>query len=527
MTPVRKTSITAYEMLDYIVRVTGDRPALKGEDRELTFAQWQQAALKVASALAGRGVGRGDYVAVLTYNRIEQYVLLYATMMLGAVYVPINYRLAPGEILYILNQADARAVFADADELCERVDAVAGDSQLQLFVRIGEGTGRQAGRWEGYDGFVEGAATARPGFVPELDTPIYQMYTSGTTGFPKGVVVTQQQLACFIVSSFLIPPRVEYGKPHLIVAPLFHAAALCTSLVVLFIGRPVVVLRDFDPLQLVEVLAREKIAEVVLVPAMLQAVLQNVPDLEQYDFSHLEKIIYGASPITVDLLKRAMQVFKCNFQQGFGMTEIVAAATALTVDDHVRALAGKPELLRSCGRAMASVELRIVNPETRAPLPAGEIGEIAIRAPHIMLGYSKQPEKTAEVLDEEGWYYSGDGAYMDEEGYVYIKDRIKDMIVSGGENVYPAEVENALMHHPDLVDVAVIGVPDDQYGEAVVAVCVAGGERVPSGDELIAFCRDRIAGYKIPRRYEFVDQLPKNPSGKLLKRELRETYLPS
>ena len=273
-----------------------------------------------------------------------------------------------------------------------------------------------------------------------------------------------------------------------------------------------------------QTLVAEQAADVMVVPAMLLAVLQHVPDLHQYDFSHLEKIIYGASPITVDVLERSMAAFGCQFQQGFGMTETVASATALNADDHIKALNGRPELLRSCGRAGLFVDLKIVDAETRAELPAHEVGEIAIRAPHVMEGYSKQPDKTAEVLDEDGWYYSGDGGYVDEEGYVYIQDRIKDMVVSGGENVYPAEVENALMSHPDIADVAVIGLPDEKYGEAVVAVYVpVMGARIDDGD-IVEFCRSRIAGYKIPRRYECVEQLPRNPSGKILKRDLREQF---
>lgn len=520
---MRKTAITTYEMLDYFVRICGDKPALKQDNSMLTFAQWQEESLKVANALAAAGIGTGDRVAVLTYNRIEQFVILYATMKLGAVYVPVNYRLAAGEFKYILNQSETKAIFVDDEDLGGKIESIADETGLSTFIKISaESTPSE--RWQSFESFIANSPSTAIDFEPLPETPVYQMYTSGTTGFPKGVMVTQQQSANFVVHALWVPPRVDAGKPHLAVAPIFHAGALCSSLMALCVGRPVVILKDFSPLQFVETLVNEKISDVMVVPAMLLAILQHVPNLDQYDFSNLVKIIYGASPITVEVLERSMTAFGCQFQQGFGMTELVASATALTADDHVKAVNGRPELLRSCGRAGVFVDLKIVNPETHEEVAVGEVGEIVLRAPHVMEGYSKQPDKTAEVLDEDGWYYSGDGGYVDEEGYVYIKDRIKDMIVSGGENVYPAEVENALMSHPDIMDVAVIGLADDKFGEAVVAVCVPAPGVEIDAETMIGHCRERIAGYKIPRRYECVEQLPRNPSGKLLKRELREQF---
>jgi len=520
---MRKTAITTYEMLDYFVRISGDKPALKQDDRMLTFAQWQEKSLKVANALATAGIGAGDRVAILTYNRIEQFVILYATMKLGAVYVPVNYRLAASEFKYILNQSEAKAIFVDDEELGEKIDSIAGETGLATFIKIGAESA-QPGRWQSFESFIADSPATSIDFEPLPETPVYQMYTSGTTGFPKGVVVTQQQSAAFVTHALWIPPRIGAGKPHLAVAPIFHSAALCSGLMCLCVGRPVVILKDFNPVQFVETLVREEIADVMAVPAMLQALLEHVPDLEQYDFRKLEKVIYGASPITVDVLERSMAAFGCQFQQGFGMTEIVASATTLTADDHIKALNGRPELLRSCGRPGLFVDIKVVNPETREELAVGEVGEIVLRAPHVMEGYSNQSDKTAEVLDEDGWYYSGDGGCVDEEGYVYIKDRIKDMIVSGGENVYPAEVENALMSHPDITDVAVIGLPDDKFGEAVVAICVPVPGAEIDAETMVDYCRERIAGYKIPRRYECVEQLPRNPSGKILKRVLREQF---
>lgn len=525
---MRKTAITAIEMLDYYVRISADIQALKQDLRELTYGEWQQQAKDLANTLSASGIGIGDRVAIMTYNRIEQFILLYATMILGAVYVPINYRLAPQEVAYILKQSEAKIIFSESDDLCANIDAITSETSLNNFIRLDAAAvgGAVNGCWKSLEKLrIDSADAIHPeqNFEPAADTVVYQMYTSGTTGFPKGVMVTQQQLANFVVSTLLIPPRVDAGKPSLIVAPLFHAAALCNGIVTLCMGRPVVILKEFEPLQLVKTLVSEKIAEIMLPPALILATLKSVKNLNEYDFSHLEKIFYGASSITVDVLRRAMDSFQCDFQQGFGMTESVASTIILTVDDHHKALNDRPELLLSCGRAAAFSEVKIVDPETRQELEKTQIGEIAVRSSFLMEGYSKQSDKTAEVY-KDGWYYTGDGGYMDKEGYVFVKDRLKDMIVSGGENVYATEVENVLMSHADITDVAVIGLVDEEYGEAVVAVCVRAENSSASDGDMIAYCREHLAGYKIPRRYEYLDELPRNAAGKLLKRELRERF---
>lgn len=520
---MRKHSITAIELFDYYTRVKRDAVAITQGETVLSYGDFDRQASAIANALHQSGIGEGDRVAALSLNRIEQILLVYATMKTGAVYVPINFRLAGPEIRYILEQSEAKAVFAEPGDLMSRVDSIVDEVPAEIYIALNDAPQGQD-RWQSLNDFVSTGESVVKQFEVLPETPAYQMYTSGTTGFPKGVVVTQQQLAFCIYHATLTPPHIADGKPALVVAPLFHAAGLCAAMIALASCRPIVILREFDPTAVVATIANHKIAEVMLVPAMIQAILQSVPDLKSFDLSSLEKIAYGASPITVEVLSQAMKAFDCCFQQGFGMTEVVASATALTHDDHVRALNGKPELLRSCGRAGAFVEVKIVDPETRQEMPTGEVGEITIRAPHVMEGYSKQPDKTAESIDKDGWYFSGDGGYLDDEGYVYIKDRIKDMIVSGGENVYPAEVENVLMSFPGIKDVAVIGLPDEKFGEAVVAAYVVDKDAEFSEEDAIAFCRNNLAGYKIPRRYLLVEELPRNPSGKILKTELRERY---
>ena len=517
----RKTAITATEMIDFYVRIQPEAYALSEGDQSLSYGDLNAIAERLASALQQRGVKDGDRVAIMTLNRIEQVTLIYATMKIGATYVPINFRLAPPEVRYVLEDAGVSVLFVETEPFQAVVDALEDLPQLETRVLI---DGESSGQWIGWNNLLnEGnefceLATYAP------SRPVYQMYTSGTTGFPKGVVITQQQLASFVIHVSLIPPQLPIGACHLTVAPLFHAAALCSAVGVLCLGRSTHILREFDPLNFVQTIVSRNIADTTAVPAMLQAIIATVPDLESYDFSSLRKIAYGASPITEDLLRRAMVVFDCDFQQGFGMTEVVALVTTLTAADHRRALAGRPELLRSCGRPGPFTNVKIVDPGTRAELKPGEVGEIAIESPLMMECYAGMPDKTAEVI-EGSWYYSGDGGYVDDEGYIYIKDRIKDMVVSGGENVYPAEVENALASHSSIADIAVIGLPDEKFGSVVVAVAVAADKaEIPSDEELIEFCRPLIAGYKIPRRYEFVDELPRNASGKLLKNKLRSMF---
>jgi acyl-CoA synthetase (AMP-forming)/AMP-acid ligase II len=255
---------------------------------------------------------------------------------------------------------------------------------------------------------------------------------------------------------------------------------------------------------------------------MIQACLVTVPDVAARRYEHLKIITYGASPIAEQTLRRAMEVFRCDFTQGYGMTETSAVLTTLTTADHQRALAGRPELLLAAGRAVMGTEIRIVDADDR-DVPPGAVGEICGRGPQLMRGYWNLPEASAEAL-RGGWMHTGDAGRMDAEGYVYIQDRVKDMIVSGGENVYPREVEDVLFQHPAVADAAVIGVPDAQFGEAVKAVVVLRADATATAEELVEFCRGRLGGYKRPRSVDFVAALPRNPSGKVLKRELREPY---
>jgi acyl-CoA synthetase (AMP-forming)/AMP-acid ligase II len=356
----------------------------------------------------------------------------------------------------------------------------------------------------------------------DRDDPFIQLYTSGTTGNPKGVVISHHNLLQLTLMNVIATPlRPQPGSAGIVCAPLFHIGGAGSIVAGLFNGQHTLLHRIFDPARLVDDMESNPVTSIFLVPAMIMAILQ-LPDIDKRDFSQLQTIFYGASPISETVLRRAMEVFQCEFVQMYGMTETTGTVVNLTPDDHRRALAGKPELLRSCGRPSVGVQIKIMDLEGRE-CPIGEVGEIWVRSDTNMLHYYNLPQATAENLTD-GWIHTGDAGYLDGEGYLYLKDRIKDMVVSGGENIYPVEVENALAKHDAVADVAVIGVPDNQYGEALLAFVVTKPGTSLDIETMIAFCRDKIAGYKIPRQLQVVKELPRNPSGKILKKILREPY---
>jgi acyl-CoA synthetase (AMP-forming)/AMP-acid ligase II len=347
------------------------------------------------------------------------------------------------------------------------------------------------------------------------------MYTSGTTGRPKGAILSHAAV-CANVEQLNAVVELVAGDRFLIVAPMYHAAASINVFTVVRQGGTLVIMEEFDPHAVVDTLAGRHIRATVLVPAMIQACLVQVPDAGQRSYDDLRYIGYGASPIAAETLRCAMEVFGCDFAQGYGMTETTAVVTALTARDHRRALGGEPGLLLSCGRPLPGTEVRVVDAEQR-DVPVGDIGEVIVRGPQLMRAYHNLPEATAAALAGY-WMHTGDAGCLDGEGFLYILDRVKDMIVSGGENIYPREVEDVLFEHPAVADAAVIGVPDEQWGETVKAVVVLRAGRAADESELIEFCRVRVAGFKSPRSVDFVDELPRNASGKVLKKDLRAPF---
>ena len=344
------------------------------------------------------------------------------------------------------------------------------------------------------------------------------MYTSGTTGVPKGVLTTHRNLAAAAETS----PYWNFDADSVSLTPLpmFHIGGIGWAFLGLWNGATTVLVSEFDAATVLDVIERQHVTNAVLVPTMLQ-LLTAVPGAAERDYSALRSIAYGASPITTPVLKAALRTFRCSLYGIYGLTESTGGVVQLDPEDHDPD-GPREYLLRSAGRPLPWVELRIADPATGDELGSGEIGEVWLRAPNVMAGYHRRPEETAAAITPDGWLRTGDGGFVDDDGYLFLTDRIKDMIVSGGENVYPVEVEEVLSQHPDVEEVAVIGLPDEQWGEVVTALIVPRAGTMPSSVELIDFARSQLAGYKLPRSVELVSELPRTPTGKVLKRELRD-----
>jgi len=506
-----------HDFLDYRARDFGQAEfAVQGE-RVLTYEQARKLSVQIADALVESGLQIGDRVAVLSKNSIEMVLIYYAASRVGVVPVPLNYRLAAPEWAYIINDAGARVLIAAAD-MAAALEPSAGELEsVERKIVVG---GAQADwqTWQHWLAEAEGKDHSR--HIDE-GCDVYQMYTSGTTGRPKGAVLTHAALSGQLHQATLAF-GFKQGDRTLLVAPLYHAAAAVTAFGTVQAGGCIYIQEDFDPAEVVRALSQERIAAVMLVPAMIQFCLVAVPDIRERSYDDLRLIIYGASPIAEQVLRDAIDVFDCDFIQGYGMTETTAFLCLLMPDIHRRALAGEPHLLLAAGRTVIGTDVRIVDDHDN-DVPNGTIGEICGRGPQIMRGYWNLPEATEKAL-QDGWMHTGDAGILDDEGFVFIQDRVKDMIVSGGENVYPREIEDVLYQFPGVAEAAVIGIPSDAWGEEVKAVIVRKEGNDFSADEVLAFCKGKLGGYKRPRSVDFVEAIPRNPTGKVLKKELREPY---
>ena len=505
--------------VDYIGFQATTRPAApfgSDTDQSLNYGQAWQKLGRVAARLQASGIGKGERVAILSKNSLDNLLVFLGCARAGVVPVAINYRLTADEVGFIAEDAEVRLIFIDGEFAPLLGPYLAGVEQVSIVGALGG-----ANTLDHWLGDVSEPAPV----VINGDDVLFQMYTSGTTGLPKGTLLTHRNLISNSIQAPLTTGRAPgVGDRGLIIAPTFHALGLMGALVALFYGSELILHRDYDPVGMIETMANDNITFVSVVPVMLQFSLACVPDIENYQFPNLKWINYGASPISVDLLKRCLKIFDCKFNQGYGQTESTSVLTFLTNEDHMRALKDKPELLHSCGRAVFGTELRIVD-EQGNTLPTGEVGEILGRGPQVMKGYWKRDDATAKTV-VDGWLHTGDAGYLDADGYLFIKDRVKDLIISGGENIYPAEIENVLMAHPKIADAAVIGVPNETWGEVPLAVLVVGEHGEITIEELVAHCRESLASFKIPKHLEYVTALPRNPTGKILKKELRASIVP-
>ena len=498
---------------DVVRRHAASRPdviAIRCGPRALTYGELDERSSRLAQALLSIGVRAGDRVAHLDRTAPEVVELLFATSKIGAVTVPLNWRLAPAELETIVADAGAAAMIAGpgyrdiAREIAARVPR-------QLHV-VDSG--------EDYERRLACHSPLDPGHRGEAGEVAVQMYTSGTTGLPKGVLTTQRNLAAAFLSAEVW--LFDSESVSLTPLPMFHIGGIGWAYLGLVSGATTILVSEFDAAEVLDLLERERVTNAVFVPTILQ-MLAAVPGAAERDYSSLRSITYGASAITTPVLRAALRTFRCPLFGVYGLTETTGGVVQLAPEDHDTD-GPRQHLLRSSGRPMPWVEMRIVDPASGSDCAAGDVGEVWLRAPNVMAGYYKRTAETAASLLADGWLRTGDGGFRDLDGYLFLTDRIKDMIVTGGENVYPIEVEEVLSQHPGVADVAVIGVPDERWGERVIALVIRASDATVESDELVAFARERLAGYKLPRLIEFVAALPRSAAGKVLKRELRAKY---
>ncbi len=497
----------------------GAKTALSYQDRSWTYAELDSDANRVAQALLAAGVQPQDRVAFLDKNSPEYFPFLFGAGKVNAVTVAVNWRLAPPEMEYILGNAEAKVLLI-GDEFLGHLDKMDLPTVTTTIV-VGSGGG-----FTSYEDWLAEQPDEDPLIPSAIDDTCYQLYTSGTTGLPKGVELTNDNFFSMLPAAsdewFF-----DSDSVNLVAMPLFHIAGSGWGVVGLYNGGSNVLLRDIDPPEILKLIPQYGITNALLVPAVLQFLLMT-PGIDGTDFSSLRAMVYGASPITEEVLVGSMKAMGCKFIQAYGLTETTGGVTILRAEDHDPG-GPRADLLRSAGRPWGDVELRIVNTATGEDCPDGEVGEIWCRTVQNMKGYWANDEATEQAFPEgkgddgRGWFTTGDAGYL-RDGFLYIHDRVKDMIVSGGENIYPAEIENVLMAHPEVADAAVIGVPSERWGETVKAIITPAPDSDPSAEDLIAYTRENLAHYKCPTSVDRMDVIPRNPSGKILKTELRIPY---
>jgi len=504
------TTVTLDDLFQRQVAARGDKIALRFEGDDVSYKELSRRATQLGHGLEDLGVKPGDRIAYLGKNSLAYVEYFLGAIKAHAVTVPINWRLAEPEVRYVLENSGARILLVEAS-----FEALADKIALGLPRLVTGGREDTFGAWRDRQ-----SADDLP-LCTDPDEPALQLYTSGTTGRPKGAVLTHRTLLGLRTDRERLPEWYRWSSDDvsLIAMPVAHISGTGWAIWTLQQGATGIISREFDPNSVFDQMVRHRINKVMLVPTAMQIAVRH-PQAKHTDFSFLRYVYYGGAPLPSALLGECAAVFRCGFVQMYGMTETSGTIVALAPEDHDPANAAR---LRSVGKPLPGVELKIIDPAGNE-LPIGASGEIATRSSANMAGYFELAQATAETIDAEGWLRTGDVGYLDADGYLYLQDRAKDLIISGGENIYPAEVENAIFGHPAVSEVAVIGVPDDKWGESVKAVVVLAAGAEPDEAGIIAWAAQRIARYKLPKSVTFVDGLPRNHTGKVLRRELRDRY---
>ncbi|RJP66721.1 MAG: long-chain-fatty-acid--CoA ligase [Candidatus Abyssobacteria bacterium SURF_17] len=479
------------------------------DDRRLSYAELNARVNRLAHSLVAMNISRRDRVAALMFNSNEYMELSLALAKIGAVLVPLNYRLAPPELAHILNDSSAR-VLVYSHELSYLCEAFLDSVELERYICVG---GEPTHPVENYEALLARASDSEPRIVPTgADDDLVILYTSGTTGKPKGTVLTHGNV--LFASLNVIHHAGNSEGSVLIAVPMFHVAGLTAqALPTIYRGQTIVFQRYFDPEHALQLIEREKIRASLLVPAML-LFMSQVSDFHRYDLSSIDSVFIGGAPCPAPILRTYLDR-NVSIRQGFGMTENCGTGIVLDPEDLERKFG-------SCGKPMFHCNARVWNEKCEDTHP-NEVGELMLQGPVVTKGYWNMPEQTKASFTD-GWFHTGDLAKTDEDGYFYIVERKKDMLITGGENVYPAEVEEVILAHPKVAEVGVIGIPDAKWGESVRAVVAPLSGQALTAEEIQDFCKGKLAKYKIPKSVIFIEELPRNPAGKILKRVLREQY---
>lgn len=503
--------------------IAPDRPSVIFEGKKLTFGQLNERSNRMAHALSSLGVNKGDMVAMLQVNCPQYLETYYAVAKLGAIFCPLNFRAKADELTYMLNYCEAKVLLV-GERYLEMVNGMRPNiPKVQHFISIDK---KAEGMLYYEDLLAKSSAEDVFSEIGDDDVSIL-MFTAGTTGRPKGVPLTHSSFVSYMLTN-VTPVDPEIEEVNLLTVPLYHVAGIQAMLAATYGGRTLAMMRQFEVKDWMKTVQETKANRAMLVPTMLKRVIDE-PDFNKYDLSSLKVITYGAAPMPFEVIKKAIDVFpKVMFINAFGQTETASTITALGPEDHVitGTDAEKSKKLKrlqsSIGKAMQDVEVKIVD-EHGKEMPRGKAGEIVARGPRVMSGYWKDPEKTAKAI-RDGWLHTGDMGYMDDEGYIYLAGRGDDMIIRGGENISPEEVENVLYSHPKVEEAAVIGIPDPEWGQQPKAVVVLKKGEKATPEELIEYCRQKLSSFKRPRYVAFIDELPRTSTGKVLKRVLREQH---
>ena len=512
------------EFLTITNAIVPDRTAIVFEGKRFSFSDLNERSNRLANALAGMGIGKGDRIAILQVNCNEYVEAYYAVAKLGAIFVPLNFRAKQNELTHMLKHSETQVLL-----LGKRYADMVKDMSKELpnikhYICIEGGV-------EGMQDYEELLANASPDdvFTDIADDDVtILMYTAGTTGLPKGVPLPHNSFSVYMLEN-VNPVDPDVDETNLLTMPLYHVAGIQAMLAATYGGRCIAIMRQFDTDEWLDMAQQEKANRAMLVPTMLKRIVDH-PDFGKYDLSSLRVITYGAAPMPLEVIKKAIELFPgVSFINAFGQTETASTITALGPEDHK--IEGTEEekdkklkrLTSSIGRPMPDVEIKIVG-EDGSEMPPGEPGEIVAKGPRVMSGYWKDAEKTAKTLTPDGWLRTGDMGYMDEDGYIFLAGRGDDLIIRAGENISPEEVENAIYTHPAVDEVAVIGVPDPEWGQEVKAVVVLKKGMTATEEEISEHCRKELASFKRPRYVEFIDELPRTSTGKILKRVLREQH---